>query len=216
MRRQVWQHARSLSDKQIAKTYRGARWALLKNPESLSVKQASTLKALKRQGGALVRAYDLKEALRTVFAGDLDDEEVIAMLARWCVWAQRCRIPQFVKLGRTIRKHLDGITATVERGLANGRHEGLNNKVRLIIRRAYGFHTAENALALILLACGPVTLTLPYHTVTHPHSSQESLFSCIGAPVSFAGAREVSRCLTTHPRSRCRTRARVAVTLRRT
>jgi transposase len=142
----------------------------LKNPESLSDKQASTLKALKRQGGALVRAYELKEALRAVFAGDLDDEEVIAMLARWCGWAQRCRIPQFVKLGRTIRKHLDGITAAVERGLANGRHEGLNNKVRLIIRRAYGFHTAENALALILLTCGPVTLTLPYHTATHPHS----------------------------------------------
>ncbi|MFD7045956.1 transposase [Rhodococcus jostii] len=34
--------------------------------------------------------------------------------------------------GRTIRQHLDGITAAVERGLANGRHEGLNNKVRLI------------------------------------------------------------------------------------
>ncbi|MDH6293300.1 transposase [Rhodococcus opacus] len=105
-------------------------------PRSLSAKQASTLTALKRQGGALVRAYELKEALRAVFAGDLDDEEVIAMLTRWCAWAQRCRIPQFVKLGCTIRKHLDGITAAVERGLANGRHEGLNNKVRLIIRRA--------------------------------------------------------------------------------
>jgi hypothetical protein len=46
----------------------------------------------------------------------------------------------------------------------------VNNKVRLIIRRAYGFHTAENALALILLTCGPVTLTLPYHTGDHPHS----------------------------------------------
>ncbi|OUS81265.1 hypothetical protein CA951_41625 [Rhodococcus sp. NCIMB 12038] len=69
---------------------------------------------------------------------------------------------------QTRTHHLDGITAAVERGLANGRHEGLNNKVRLIIRRAYGFHTAENALALMLLACGPVAL--PYHTATHPHS----------------------------------------------
>nr|WP_256974309.1 transposase [Rhodococcus sp. NCIMB 12038] len=39
--------------------------------------------------------------MRAVFAGDLDDEEVLAMLARWCAWAQRCRISQFVKLGRT-------------------------------------------------------------------------------------------------------------------
>lgn len=170
VRRQAWQHARTLSDKQIAKTYRGARWALLKNPDNLTDKQTSTLKTPKRRGGALTRAYELKEALRAVFAGDLDDEETIAMLGRWCSWAQRCRIPQFVKVGKTIRKHQGGILAAVSRGLANGRHEGLNNKVRLIIRRAYGFHTAENALALILLACGPVTLTLPYHTGPHPHS----------------------------------------------
>ena len=28
----------------------------------------------------------------------------------------------------------------------------------------YGFHNAENALAMIMLVCGPVTLELPYHT----------------------------------------------------
>jgi transposase len=86
------------------------------------------------------------------------------MLGKWCSWAQRYRIPQFVKVGRTINKYLVGIQAAVERGLANGRHEGLNNKVRLIIRRAYGFHNAKNALAMIMLVCGPVTLKLPYHT----------------------------------------------------
>ncbi|WP_157951441.1 transposase [Rhodococcus opacus] len=164
------EHARTLSDKEIAKTYRGARWALLKNPENLTSTQRSTLAALKRQNRALSRAYELKEALRAVFAGDLSDEEVQTMLGRWCSWAQRCRIPQFVKVGKTIRKHQGGILAAVTRKLANGRHEGLNAKARLIIRRAYGFHSAENALALISLACGPVTLTLPYHTGGDPHS----------------------------------------------
>ncbi|MGH3849357.1 MAG: ISL3 family transposase [Pseudonocardiaceae bacterium] len=170
VRRQVWQSARKLSNKQIARTYKGARWALLKNPDKLTETQRSTLADLKREGGALVRAYELKESLRAVFAGDLDTETVTAMLDRWCSWAQRCRIPQFVKLGATIRKHLEGIKAAVERGLANGRHEGLNNKVRLIIRRAYGFHNADNALAMIMLTCGPVTINLPYHTGSHPHS----------------------------------------------
>lgn len=172
VRRQVWQSARTLSNKQIAKTYKGARWALLKNPDSLTEAQKATLAQLKREGGALVRAYELKESLRAVFAGDLDTDTVTVMLAKWCSWAQRCRIPQFIKVGKTIKKHLEGIHAAVERGLANGRHEGLNNKVRLIIRRAYGFHTAENALAMIMLACGPVTLELPYHTARHPHPWQ--------------------------------------------
>lgn len=172
VRRQVWQSARKLSNKQIARTYKGARWALLKNPEKLTATQKATLAQLKREGGALARAYELKESLRAVFAGDLDTATVTVMLGKWCSWAQRCRIPQFVKVGKTINKHLDGIKAAVERGLANGRHEGLNNKVRLIIRRAYGFHNTDNALALIMLVCGPVTVTLPYHTYSHPHSWQ--------------------------------------------
>jgi hypothetical protein len=80
------------------------------------------------------------------------------------------KFPEFAKAARTIRTHRDGITPAVDRDLTNGRHEGLNNKVRTMINRAYGFHTAEAALALIKLACGPVTLELPYNTQIHPHS----------------------------------------------
>ena len=89
---------------------------------------------------------------------------VSSALDRWCSRAQRSRIPEFVKAARTIRNHKDGITAAIDRDLTNGRHEGLNNKIRNMINRAYGFHSAEAALALIMLACGPVTLELPYHT----------------------------------------------------
>lgn len=172
LRRQVWQAARTLPDKRIAKAFKGARWALLKNPGDLTDAQAETLKRMKRDGGVLWRAYQLKEALREVFAGDLDPATVDQLLDRWCSRAQRCRIPGFVKAARTIRTHRAGIDAAIERGLSNGRHEGLNNKVRLIIRRAYGFHSAEAALALVQLACGAVTLELPYHTGRHPHSRQ--------------------------------------------
>ena len=96
--------------------------------------------------------------------GDLDHATVVELLDRWCSRAQRSRIPEFVKAARTIRTHRDGITAAVDRHLTNGRHEGRKNKVRTMINRAYGFHTAEAALALIMLACGPVKLELPYHT----------------------------------------------------
>ena len=144
----------------------------LKNPGNLTDAQAETLREMKRSGGILWRAYQLKEALREVFAGDLDPATVGNLLDRWCSRAQRSRIPEFVKAGRTIRKHRNGIDAAINRGLSNGRHEGLNNKVRLIIRRAYGFHTPEAALAAVMLTCGPVNLDLPYHTTDHPHSRQ--------------------------------------------
>ena len=172
LRRQVWQAARTLPDKRIAQAFKGARWALLKNPGDLTAAQAATLAEMRRSGGILWRAYQLKEALREVFAGDLDAATVSHLLDRWCSRAQRCRIPEFVRAARTVRKHRVGIDAAIERELSNGRHEGLNNKVRLIIRRAYGFHSPEAALALVMLACGPVNLELPYHTSRHPHSRQ--------------------------------------------
>ncbi len=118
--------------------------------------------ALKRAGGAVWRAYQLKEALRAIFAPDLRHSDVSALLDRWCTWAQRCRIPEYITLARTIRAHRDGILAAVRLGLSNGRVEGMNNRVRLITRRGFGFHSASAVAALVMLSCGPITLTLPH------------------------------------------------------
>jgi len=44
----------------------------------------------------------------------------------------------------------------------NARHEGLNRRVRLIVNRAYGFHSANAALGLIMLTLGPIEHVLPH------------------------------------------------------
>lgn len=162
VRREVWQQLRQLPDPDIAKKFKGARWALLKNPEDLTDRQATTLKAIKANGGAMWRAYQRKEELRSIFAGDLADEDVAQLLDAWCARVQRSRLEPFVKAGRTIRAHRDGILAAIRFGLSNGRVEGLNRRVRLIVRRAFGFHSAKAALALVMLSCGPINLTLPW------------------------------------------------------
>lgn len=162
IRRDIWQQLRRLPDHESARRFKGARWALLKNPEDLTDRQAETLARIKSNGGAVWRAYQLKEALRAIFAGDLPAAEVAEMLDRWCSWAQRCRLQPFVKAQRTIRAHREGILAAIRLGINNGRIEGLNNRVRLIIRRAFGFHSAQAALALVMLSCGPIELVLPH------------------------------------------------------
>jgi len=162
LRRDIWQQMRLLPDPAVARRFKGARWALLKNPGDLTGAQADALRSIRRHGGALWRGYQLKEAGREIFAGDLDPTEAIELLDRWCSRAQRSRLAPFVKAAATVRKHRDGILAAIRYGLSNGLIEGLNNKVRLIIRRAYGFHSADAALALVMLSCGPVELRLPH------------------------------------------------------
>jgi transposase len=161
VRRPLWQQMRQLPDPTIAKQFKGARWALLKNPDNLTDKQGATLAAIRRNGGTMWRAYQLKEALRAIFAGDLNPADASHLLDRWCSWAQRCRLAPFVKLGRTIRNHRQGIIAAIEHRITNARVEGLNNRIRLIIRRAFGFHSAQAALALVMLSCGPITIEPP-------------------------------------------------------
>lgn len=160
-RRKAWNELRA-TDPAKAKTFKGARWALLKRQDNLTGEQAATLRKLRRRGGDIWRAYTLKEAFRAIFDGDLDATTATALIDRWISKATRSRLPAFVKAAKTIRKFRDGIATAIRTGINNGRVEGLNAHVRLIIARARGFHTAEAALGLVMLTCGPITLTLPH------------------------------------------------------
>ena len=166
VRREVWQDLRKLPDKDAARRFKGARWALLKNPTDLTDEQAVTLRKLKRRGGDLWRAYALKEALRAVFAGDLSEAEVAILLDRFCSKASRSGLKPFVTAAQTIRKRREGILAAVRLGINNAQHEGLNRRVRLIVNRAYGFHSAKAALGLIMLTLGPIEHVLPHERAT--------------------------------------------------
>jgi transposase len=168
VRREYCNELRAVGDQDAARRFKDARWALLKRPENLTDKQAATLAALKAAGGKVARAYTLKEALRGIFAPGLSIDDIDELLGRFCSRASRSRLQSFVRLAATIRKHHDGILAAVRLGITNARTEALNNKVRLITRRAYGFHSAKAALALVLLTCGPITLQPPHELHLHP------------------------------------------------
>jgi transposase len=162
VRREHWNELRHTGETGAAKAFKDARWSLLKNPEDLTDRQAATLAALQTAGGKVPRAWAHKETVREIFKPGLTVAAVEKLIDRLLARLSRSRLPPFVRLGRTIRNHRQGILAARRLGLSNARAEALNNKVKLIVRRAFGFHSARAALALILLACGPITLTLPH------------------------------------------------------
>jgi transposase len=165
VRRDLWQQLRRLPDDRFARDFKGSRWALLKNPEDLTDDQAARLAKIRRNRGGIWRAYEMKEQFRAVFAGDLPAAEATILLDRWITRACRSRLDPFVKTAKTMRARRGIIVNALEQGISNGRIEGLNTKVRLVIRRGYGFHSAEAALALVMLSCGPINLQLPHeHT----------------------------------------------------
>jgi transposase len=162
VRREHWNELRQAGDRNTAKQFKDSRWSLLKNPQDLTDRQANTLAAFQAAGGKVPRAWAMKEMVRAIFAAGLTVDAVAELIDRLLARLSRSRLNPFVRLGRTIRKHRDGILAARRLKLSNARAEALNNKAKLIVRRAYGFHSANAALALIHLTCGPITLTLPH------------------------------------------------------
>ena len=162
VRRAHWNELRAAGDKHAARTFKADRWALLKNPDDLTDKQADALAEIQAVGGKVARAWAMKEMVRAIFAKGLSVETVSKLIDRLLARLCRCRLEPFVRLGRTIRKHRQGILAARRLLLSNARAEALNNKVKLLVRRAYGFHSAQAALALVHLVCGSVTDTLPH------------------------------------------------------
>ena len=134
----------------------------MKKPENLTDAQSATLHKLRNHGGDLWRGYTLKEAFRSIFSGDLDPDDTAELADRWYSKASRSGLAPFIKVAKTIRKHRDGILAAIRLKINNARAEGQGNHVRLITRRAYGFHSPAAALALVMLSCGPIQLRLPH------------------------------------------------------
>ena len=172
VRREVWNQARRAGQTQLARDLKGARFAVWKNPENLTDRQRSKLAWIEKLNTPLFRAYLLKEQLRQIYR--LPAQEAIKLLDGWIKWARRCRLPAFVKLARTITEQRRGILAAIEHGLSNARIEQINTQIRLITRRAFGFHSAD---ALIALACS-ASPTSAHHSrgkppFTHPRKRQE-------------------------------------------
>jgi transposase len=142
-----------------AKTLKNARWSLWKNPEHLTSTQAERLDWIAETEPELHRAYRLKEDLRLVFK--VPPDEAPAVFDRWVSRARRSRIPEFVDLQRRTVKFRPTILAATEHRLSNARVEGINTKIRLLTRVAFGFHSAEALIALAMLHLGGHRPTLP-------------------------------------------------------
>jgi transposase len=137
-----------------------SRWALLKNPPNLTGDQRTTLAGIAKANGGLYRAYLLKEQLRAIFqAVELADAR--ALLGGWVAWAQRSRLDPFVKLAKTIKRYRDLILNAVAHRLSNARSEATNTHLRLLTRRAYGYHSPEALIAMADLTRGGLCPPLP-------------------------------------------------------
>ena len=132
---------------------KGQKYTLLSNRENLTLEGRKSLKLLLSANKRLNTAYMLKESF-----GQLWDyrSEIWArrFFENWRASLKWQRLKPYEEFAQMIDRHWDGIAAYCkpENKVSLGFVEGLNNKIRVIQRRAYGLRD-EEYLRLKILTC---------------------------------------------------------------
>ena len=143
-----------------ANEIKNSAYALGKAPEHLTENQQAKVEMIAKNNNRLYRAYCMKEMLRLLLKMK-DVNEAEAELKQWLWRASHSRIDAFKKLYQKVKRHKEHILNAIRLGMSNARIEAINNKIKLIIRKAYGFRNIQNMLDMVYLVCSDLRLTLP-------------------------------------------------------
>jgi transposase len=141
-----------------------SRWCLLKRKENLTEKQAVKLSELLQYNLQSVRSHLMREDFQR-FWEYASPSWAVKFLDQWCTRTMRSKIEPMKKIVRSLREHRDLILNwfRAKGTVSAGSVEGLNNKAKLTMRKAYGFRT----YAAIEIALYHTLADLPEPNFTH-------------------------------------------------
>ncbi|MBM4005711.1 MAG: transposase [Planctomycetes bacterium] len=136
--------ARRLAQDGYEPVLKHSRWCILKRPENLTEKQTVRLSELLKYNLQSVRGYLQREDLQR-FWEYRSPTWAKKFLDEWCRRVMCSKIEPMKKVTRTLRKHQDLLLNwfRAKGTISSGTVEGLNNKAKLIMRKSYGFRTAN-------------------------------------------------------------------------
>jgi transposase len=132
---------------------RNTRYMWLKRPASLTDKQRDLLDELLAQPLETVRAYTLAQQFDSFY--ELEDPDTAEeYLRRWIAEVDRSGLVPLQKFARMLEDHWLGVIRWHHSRVSNGLLEGLNSLIQAAKRRARGYRTNRNFIAMIHLIVG--------------------------------------------------------------
>lgn len=125
-------------DKAARKVIKQSRWLLLRNRENLKDQQAVQLQEILEANQPLATVYLLKDALKEIWYAP----SVREGWRRWRDWLRHARdsgLAPLQRFARNLRKYARGILASARFPMHTSLLEGVNNRIKVIKRMAYGF-----------------------------------------------------------------------------
>lgn len=121
---------------------KGQRFLLLRNFIELEDEQKNSLQILLEVNHSLVIAHSMKEQLR-LFWQCSSKSEGTRFLCWWIIQEMESGVEQLAKTARTLLHLAQGLTSYFEHKIDNEKAGGINNKIKVLKRQAYGFPDQE-------------------------------------------------------------------------
>ena len=139
-------------DPELKKT----RYLWLRNERDLTKEQQERLANRSDSHLKTAKAYPLKIAFQDFWKSSARIAPFHLQI--WYSWAIRSQIPDMVKAAKTFRKHAVGILRWFETKTTNGLAEAINGLIQAAKRKARGYRTTRNLIAMIYLIGGKLAL----------------------------------------------------------
>ena len=126
----------------MRKIIKGTRFLLLRGQEKLSILTKENLQKLLQINRHLLTAYVLKKELRRLWRFE-SREETERFFFDWIRKALGCGIRKLMKFATRLLHHAEGILNYFRYPISTAMVEGINNKIKVIKRKAYGYRDVE-------------------------------------------------------------------------
>lgn len=125
-------------DKPARKIVKRSRWLLLRNRDNLKQEQALKLDELLDANQSLMTTYLLKDQLKDLWYAP-SEEDARRRWQQWLSMALDSGLAPVIQFARRLKGYAEGIIASARYRLNTSVLEGMNNKIKVIKRMAYGY-----------------------------------------------------------------------------
>ena len=143
-----------LASKEDKAKLKGCRWILVKNMDDLTLAEQEKLDMLYETSPELKQAHILKEDFRRIFEEKYDHETASKALEDWVIRVMESGLKGLESFLTTLNNWKTSILNYFNGRVTNGFVEGMNNKIKLIKRKGFGFTNHKHFRYRVLDVCG--------------------------------------------------------------
>ena len=154
-------YQKKLSDKDRKHVKKHTRWVILKRKNRLTQKNKEYLEQLRKDNEPLYNLYLLKEDFLEIFDPKKSRKQAKDAIIKWKEVVSVTKYNKLKQFAKTVIQKMDTILNWFDEPISNAKSEGINNIIKTLLKRSYGFRDFEYFRMKVLQKCGNLMTFYP-------------------------------------------------------